>query len=46
VQASVEAFEDFGIELDGLQLTQSGDDVEADEVLVPLAGGHLEVGDL
>jgi hypothetical protein len=32
-----EASKDLGVELAGLQVTQSRDDVEADDVLVPLA---------
>ena len=46
VQPGVEAFEQLGVEPAGLQVAERRDDVEPDQVLVPLPGRDLEVGDL
>jgi hypothetical protein len=46
VQASVEALQQLGVELRGRHVAKRWQDVEPGQVLVPLSGGVLELGNI
>jgi len=46
VQTSVEALKELRVELGGLDVAEAGQDVEPNQVVVPLAGGVLELSDI